>query len=326
LGSATYLVATAPSPAKSIGTISLFAFAGYRLIPAIQQIFSGISTLRFVRPSVFDLDRQKAGMAPANKYLIQASTKEIMLKSEIALKDITFSYPQAFNPTLRRLSLLIPAFSTVGIIGSTGSGKTTVIDILLGLLEPNEGRLEVDGISITGGLAAAWRRCIGYVPQHIYLADDTLAANIAFGIPPWQVNRGALEAAARKANLHEFISTSLAQGYETFVGERGIRLSGGQRQRIGIARALYPRPKVLVFDEATSALDNISETAVMEAVRNLRKDMTIIIIAHRLTTLKDCDQIYVIEKGELVDHGSYQDVSARSLLFQTTMDCSTKCA
>jgi len=323
LGAAVYLVLALPSPAQSIGTISLFAFAGYRLIPAVQQIFAGISTLRFVRPSLLDLESQREGMLPAINSTGHQAPDEVAFQGEIVLKKITFTYPKAATPALRDLTLGIPAYSTVGIIGSTGSGKTTAIDILLGLLEPEQGCVEVDGIPIRGARAAAWRRGIGYVPQHIYLADDTVAANIAFGIPPEQVNREALKAASQKANLHKFITTGLAQGYDTFVGERGVRLSGGQRQRIGIARALYSQPKLLVFDEATSALDNLSEAAVMEAVMNLRKDLTIVMIAHRLTTLKDCDLVYVIEQGQLVDHGSYPEVSGRNLQFsKITKKCS----
>jgi ABC-type multidrug transport system fused ATPase/permease subunit len=190
----------------------------------------------------------------------------------------------------------------------TGSGKTTIVDIILGLLEAQKGTLEIDGQVITEKNSRSWQRSIGYVPQHIYLADDTVAANIAFGVEPKDINRESVEKAAKIANLDEFVIEELPKQYETTIGERGVRLSGGQRQRIGIARALYHNPKVLVLDEATSALDNQTEKAVMDAINNLSKNITIILIAHRLSTVKKCDKIFLLEKGQLKNEGTFEEL------------------
>ena len=194
------------------------------------------------------------------------------------------------------------------MIGATGSGKTTTVDIILGLLESQKGTLEVDGKIITKQNSRAWQRSIGYVPQYIYLSDDTVSANIAFGVEPKDINQEAVERASKIANLHEFVMDELPKQYQTEVGERGIRLSGGQRQRIGIARALYHDPQVLILDEATNALDNITEKAVMDAVNNLSKRITIILIAHRLNTVKKCDKIYLLDKGEIKNEGTFEEL------------------
>ena len=198
--------------------------------------------------------------------------------------------------------------STVGFVGATGSGKTTIVDVILGLLEPQEGRLSIDGLSITAANRRQWQRAIGYVPQHIYLTDDSVSANIALGVNTKDIDQLLVERAAKIANIHEFVVNDLSYGYATTVGERGVRLSGGQRQRIGIARALYHNPKVLVLDEATSALDNLTEKAVMEAVNNLGHDVTIILIAHRLSTVRQCDQVFLLERGEVLSKGTFDEV------------------
>jgi len=201
-------------------------------------------------------------------------------------------------------------------VGATGSGKTTTVDLILGLLEAQVGVLEVDGQAITEHNRRAWQRAIGYVPQQIYLADDTVAANIAFGLQEKDIDQAAVERAAKIANLHEFVANELPQQYQTTVGERGVRLSGGQRQRIGIARALYHNPQVLILDEATSALDNLTEQAVMEAVHNLGHEITIILIAHRLSTVKACDTVYLLEKGELKAQGTFDELTQANERFR----------
>ena len=202
-------------------------------------------------------------------------------------------------------------------MGVTGSGKTTMVDLILVLLEPQEGSIMVDDQVIDDNNRYAWIRSIGYVPQQIYLSDDTIAENIAFGIDAKYVNQEAVERAAKIANLHEFVVNDLPNGYQTTVGERGVRLSGGQRQRIGIARALYHNPQVLILDEATSALDNLTEQAVMEAVHNLGHDITIILIAHRLSTVQDCDKIFLLEKGLVKAQGSYDQLTHYNEIFRT---------
>jgi ABC-type multidrug transport system fused ATPase/permease subunit len=227
------------------------------------------------------------------------------VEKSIELESIRFNYPNTETPAIHDLSLRIEAGTTVGLVGPTGCGKTTSVDILLGLLTPQRGRLLVDGDEITEENLRRWQVNLGYVPQQIYLSDSTLARNIAFGIPEHKIDLDAVERAARVANLHDFVVSELPEGYRTIVGERGVRLSGGQRQRVGIARAVYHNPAVLVLDEATSALDTVTETAVMDAIHNLAHEKTIIVIAHRITTVRECDNIYMLDKGRIVAEGTY---------------------
>ena len=204
-------------------------------------------------------------------------------------------------------------------MGATGSGKTTIIDVILGLLEPQKGTLEVDDKIINNQNVRAWQSSIGYVPQEIYLADDTIAANIAFGIEAKNINQEDIKRVAKIARLHEFVKNELPSKYQTIVGERGVRLSGGQRQRIGIARALYHNPKVIIFDEATSALDNQTEQSVMDSINNLGNKITVIIIAHRLTTVRACNTIFLLEKGELKGKGNFEDLRKDNEKFQAML-------
>jgi ATP-binding cassette, subfamily B, bacterial PglK len=285
--------------------LSLYIFASYRLMPALQAIYRSFSSLTFISPSLDKLHDDIKNLKPIEKNQDQGI---LSFNKKINLKNIHYNYPNTSRASLKNINLNIPANSTIGFIGATGSGKTTIVDIILGLLNPKSGTLEVDGQIITKQNSRAWQRSIGYVPQEIFLADDTLAANIAFGVDPGDINKEAVEKASKIANLHEFVMDELPKQYQTTIGERGIRLSGGERQRVGIARALYHNPKVLVLDEATSALDNQTEQAVMEAVNNLGKSITIILIAHRLSTVKRCDKIFLLEKGELKNQGTFDEL------------------
>jgi ABC-type multidrug transport system fused ATPase/permease subunit len=307
-----YLMAQSGSFASALPIIALYAFAGYRLMPALQQIYGAVTQLRFAGPALDALHADLMSLQPAHP---NPSQDAIALKQAIILNQIRYRYPNAPQPALKNLSLTIPAKSTVGLVGATGSGKTTTVDLILGLLEAQQGLLAVDGQAITEHNRRAWQRAIGYVPQQIYLADDTVAANIAFGLDAKDIDQAAVELAAKIANLHEFVTNELPQQYQTTVGERGVRLSGGQRQRIGIARALYHNPQVLILDEATSALDNLTEQAVMEAVHNLGHEITIILIAHRLSTVRQCDQIYLLERGEVKASGTYEELTASNQHF-----------
>lgn len=309
-----YLMAQSGSFANALPIIALYAFAGYRLMPALQQIYAAVTQLRFASPALDALHADLMSLKPAHPNFSQEDT--IALKLAITLNKIQYSYPNATQPALKNLSFTIPAKSTVAMVGTTGSGKTTTVDLILGLLEAQEGTLEVDGRAITDHNRRAWQSTIGYVPQQIYLADDTVAANIAFGLVAKDIDQAAVERAAKIANLHEFVINELPQQYQTTVGERGVRLSGGQRQRIGIARALYRNPQVLILDEATSALDNLTEQVVMEAVHNLGRKVTIILIAHRLTTVKACDTIFLLEKGELKTQGTYYELTLANERFR----------
>ncbi len=284
---------------NSLPIISLYIFAGYRLMPAVQQIYTAFTQISFNSPSIDLLDKDIKNLEPFNSNQVH-DVDALSLNKAITLKNIYYNYPNTTRTALKNININIPAKSTVGLIGTTGSGKTTTVDIILGLLEPQKGTLEVDGQVVSKQNSRAWQRSIGYVPQHIYLADETIEANIAFGLDPKDINQEAVEKASKIANLHEFIMHELPNKYQTTVGERGVRLSGGQRQRIGIARALYHNPQVLILDEATSALDNQTEQAVMDAVNNITRDITIILIAHRLNTVKNCDIIFKLEKGQII--------------------------
>ena len=300
-----YLTSQTGNFNNAIPTISLYVFAGYRLMPALQQIYSSFTSLTFAGPSVDKLTEDLKSLKPFNSNQNQST---LSLNKTIVLKNIHYNYPNASRTTLKDINLSIPANSIVGFVGPTGSGKTTIVDIILGLLEPQKGTLEVDGKIITQQNSRSWQRSIGYVPQQIFLADDTVAANIAFGLDPKDINQEAVVKVAKIANLHNFVTEELPKKYQTTIGERGVRLSGGQRQRIGIARALYHNPKVLVLDEATSALDNQTEQEVMNAVNNIGKHITIILIAHRLNTVKKCDQIFLLAKGEIKNQGTFEEL------------------
>lgn len=294
--------------------LGVIAYSTLRLLPSLQQVYSGISSIRGASPILEAIVADLAS-APAPGPS-GASLPPLVLQSALELSGVSFAYPTAGRAAIRDLTLTIPARTTVGVVGGTGAGKTTLVDLILGLLTPDAGEIRVDGTLIAGPTVAAWQKTLGYVPQSIFLTDDSIAANIAFGIPQDQIDMAAVERAARTAALHDFVISDLPQGYHTIVGERGVRLSGGQRQRIGIARALYRDPTMLIMDEATSALDNITERVVMDAVQNIRSDKTIILIAHRLSTVMSCDTIFLMEKGRLVAQGTYDELLAGNEAFR----------
>ena len=284
--------------------IALYVFAGYRLIPALQQIYASITMLRFVSPSLNSTHKDYKNLDPS---VPNKSNDSILLTREIIINDLYYQYPNSLKTTIKEINLNIPVNSNVGIVGSTGSGKTTVVDIILGLLQAQKGTLKVDDSIIDENNIVAWQQSIGYVPQDIFIADDTLGANIAFGVDKKNINQEHVLVAAKIANIHDFID-KLPLKYQTTVGERGVRLSGGERQRIGIARALYSNPKILILDEATSALDNLTEQLVMKEIHKTSSNKTIIMIAHRLSTVKKCDIIFYLEKGELKAQGTYEEL------------------
>jgi HlyD family secretion protein len=239
----------------------------------------------------------------------------MQFRENIKLDNITFTYPNKEIPAVKDLTIEIPLNSTVGLVGSSGSGKSTTIDILLGLINPQVGHLKIDNQVVTDTNRKIWQIKIGYVPQSIYLTEGSISENIAFGIPENEIDSDKIHNAIRLAHLEEMVS-ELPAGIATKVGERGIQLSGGQRQRIGIARALYNNAEILLFDEATSALDGITEQIIMKAIQELTGSKTIIIVAHRLKTVAKCDVIYMLENGQLVDQGTYDDLFSRNLQFR----------
>jgi ABC-type multidrug transport system fused ATPase/permease subunit len=290
---------------NALPLISLYVFAGYRLMPALQQVYVSFTKLTFFSSGLDNVYNDLRNLKSFN-----SDQKEdfLFLNKSIELKNIFYSYPNASRATLQDISLTIPAKTTVGLAGVTGSGKTTTVDIILGLLEVESGTLEIDGQVISKKNSRTWQRSIGYVPQNIYLSDDKVARNIAFGEDSGKIDQKAVEKASKIANLHKFVMDELPNQYYTTIGERGVKLSGGQRQRIGIARALYKNPQVLILDEATSALDNLTERAVMDAVNNLHKNITIILIAHRLSTVKKCDKIFLLDKGKIKNSGTFEQL------------------
>ena len=300
-----YMITQTGSFNDSLPIISLYILGGYRLMPALQQMYVSFTGLSFIGPSLDKIYDEIKNLESNDRV---QNHDVLTFNKLISLKNITYSYPNTTKKVIKDISLSISKNFTVGFAGSTGSGKTTTVDIILGLLRAQKGTLEVDGKIITEQNSKAWQKFIGYVPQNIYLSDDTIAANIAFGIESKEINQNIVDKVAKIANLHNFIIDDLPNKYQTIIGERGARLSGGQRQRIGIARALYHNPKILVLDEATSALDNQTEKAVMDALNNLKKEITIIIITHRLSTLKNCDRIFLLEKGELKNAGTFQEL------------------
>ncbi len=277
--------------------LGLFAFAGYRMLPAFQNVYTSLSLLRFYLPAVrVVVDELKGERAPRTR-----TDERLPFSHEIRLAGLGFDYEPG-RPTLRDIDLTIPAHATIGLVGRTGSGKSTLVGLILGILTPTHGTISVDGTPLDAQTLPSWQNCIGYVPQDVFLIDGTITQNIALGVPADFVDEAAVARASKLAGLDDVLA-GLPNGYATGVGERGARLSGGQRQRIGIARALYHDPDVIVFDEATSALDGETEAAVMAALGALSGTRTIIMIAHRLTSLRHADLVHVLEAGRLVASG-----------------------
>lgn len=305
-----YMIALEQDLGSIVPILGLYAFAGYRLMPALQQVFSGITAVRFYRAALEQVldDLEAADEEPARPAVASSAAEPLALRERLELRDLRFRYPGAEREAVCGVSLTIPANATVGIVGATGSGKTTLVDLILGLLRPQSGAILVDGEPVTDEMLLAWQANLGYVPQHIFLMDSSVAENIAFGVPKEEIDMEAVRQAAQIAQIDDFVMNEMPRQYDTVVGERGIRLSGGQRQRIGIARALYRRPSVLVFDEATSALDNATENHVIEAIRTLKGTKTMLMVAHRVTTLADCDTIFMLDRGRLVAQGSYEEL------------------
>ena len=290
---------------KAIPVLGALALGAQRLLPVLQAAYAAWSNIQTGQVSLQDtlelLDQ------PLPEYVDQPPAKPITFQQQIVLKKLSFRYTPQTPWVLKNVDLTIKKGSRIGFIGLTGSGKSTLLDVIMGLLESNEGTLEIDNQVITTHNTRQWQVHIAHVPQAIFLADSTIQENIAFGVPINKIDHVLVKKAAQKAQISDIIET-WPNKYNTFVGERGIRLSGGQRQRIGIARALYKQANVIIFDEATSALDNKTEQAVMQSIESLGKDLTVLIIAHRLTTLQNCDQIVELGNGGIKRIGTYRDI------------------
>lgn len=304
----------------NLGTVlpilAVYALAAFKLLPALQQIYSSITQIKG-NAAAFeaikgDLEQSLKTKQPSNT---ETTNIHLPLHKQVSLNNITFSYPGKPSPAVKDLTLVIPKNSVIGLVGASGSGKSTAIDLLLGLLNPQKGELCIDDTCITPANKRAWQNTLGFVPQSIYLSEGSIAENVAFGLPVKDINLEQVNKALELANLTELVE-QLPQGIQTQVGERGVQLSGGQRQRIGIARALYHEADVLVFDEATSALDGITEKIIMEAIHDFSGKKTIIMIAHRLKTVQKCDIIYMMDKGKIIDQGTYQQLLANNPKFK----------
>tara|TARA_B100001113_G_scaffold352298_1_gene353326 strand:+ start:65 stop:1885 length:1821 start_codon:yes stop_codon:yes gene_type:complete len=307
-----------------IPIMGMFAFCALRLLPTLSLVYQSLTKMKSGKPALYLLHDDFFEEVPESLDHIKTKTSvdisPMKFSDHIELKKVEYTYPKAKIPALKNINLRIKVNTTVGFAGSTGAGKTTAVDVILGLLPPHKGDLIVDGKPVKSHNRLSWQRAFGYVPQFIFLADDTVTANIAFGIPANMVDKKAVIRAAKIAELHDFVINELNNGYDTAVGERGVRLSGGQRQRIGIARAMYHNPDILIMDEATSSLDNLTERAVMNAIDRLSSKKTIIMIAHRLSTVKECDNIFLFDQGKLVSQGKYKELLSKSKLFKKMVE------
>ncbi len=307
-----YLLATERSLQEAIPLLSLYALAGYRLLPALQQFYGALNKIRYQKPVVDAIYEDL--VAEKDEQKSQLVEQSVLFEAAIEVNDLSFSYAEADAPALKNIDLTIRRNESVAFVGSTGSGKTTLVDLIAGLLRPSNGSIAVDGIVLDASNYRAWQSRIGYVPQEVMLYDDTIVRNIAFGVE--DVDETRVIEVAKIANIHEFVECELPDGYQTVVGERGMRLSGGQRQRIGLARALYKQPAILILDEATSALDGITEANVMAEIASAMKGVTTIMIAHRLDTVKNCDAIYMMDRGRIVSRGNYESLIRKNNAFR----------
>jgi len=310
------MIASKENFALIVPTLSMFAMASYKLIPAFQQIYFYLSGIKFSQSAIDSISKDLRTFN-SNIIMNQSSRQNNQeLSYSIRLNDVTFSYPNKGSPVISNMSLEIPENSLIGFAGPSGSGKSTLIDIILGLLIPNSGSLVLGENTISKNNTYLLQSRVGYVPQTIFLSDNTIKNNIAFGLDDADIDEMKINNCIDQSQLQDLIN-SLPDGLETMVGEKGVQLSGGQRQRIAIARALYRKPKILVLDEATSALDGLTEQKIMQSIHKIASDITVIIIAHRLNTIKECDMIYFIESGKIVDSGSYDELISTNAKFQS---------
>ncbi|APE32116.1 multidrug ABC transporter ATP-binding protein [Halomonas aestuarii] len=297
--------------------LSIYALAGFKLLPAFQKIYSSVSRIRgnlSAYESIRgDLLASRDGFPSME--VSKGDVVPLIPQHTIALNNVFFDYPGKKESALNGLSLVIPANKIVGLVGASGSGKSTTVDLLLGLIQPQQGEVIIDNIPLKSDTLRNWQASVGFVPQQIFLSDATILENVGFGLSREQIDESRVMEALRLAQLDELVE-KMPEGVETSIGERGVRLSGGQRQRIGIARALYQQARVLVFDEATSALDGITEQRVMNDIHRLAGQRTIVLIAHRLTTVKDCDVIYMLDAGKVTDAGTYKELVSRNTTFR----------
>ena len=324
LGVTLYLLITKGDLASVLPLLSLYALAGYRLLPALQNAFKSVTSIKHNLPTADKLHGDLT--LDSLPHLLDTpptpESSRTTFSQSIVLENLSFRYKDTDQVTLDRINVNIEKGTTVAFVGATGSGKTTLVNLIVGLFQPQSGAVKIDGMDLKESNARAWNRQIGYVPQDVFLFDDTIARNIAIGQKDEDISTNRIEAAARQASIHDFISNELPKGYQNTVGDRGVRLSGGQRQRLGLARALYRNPELLILDEATSALDNITENAVIESLKKTTEGLTVIIIAHRLSTVKHADCIFLLNEGKIVVSGPYDTLLDTSEIFREMVQLS----
>lgn len=295
--------------------LSVYALATFKLLPAFQQIYASTAQIKSHMSAFESIKEDLVKSSEIKSKISKSEESYLSAKQKISLENITFTYPNVDKPTLNQMNMSIPVNSVIGLIGPSGSGKSTLIDILMGLIKPEIGVLKIDDVIINRDNRRSWQNTIGFVAQSIFLSEGTIAENVAFGVAKEQIDLEQVQQSLKLAHLTELLQ-SLEKGIHTKVGERGVQLSGGQRQRIGIARALYHKAQVLVFDEATSSLDGITEKMIMESIHDFGGQKTIIMIAHRLKTVQKCDKIFFIDKGKVVDQGTYQELIEKNEHFK----------
>ena len=322
VGVVLYMLLTDTEIRMAIPTLSVFAMATYKLLPAISRAFSQAAMVSGNLPVIDAMAEDMRGgggdlLPPAEAY---ASAPVVPFDHELTLDGVSFQYATAGLPVLHDLHLTLRKGSKCALVGATGCGKSTLIDIVVGLLSPSKGHLRVDGATIDAANVFGWQKHLAYVPQQVFLFDDTIAANIALGIPPESVDRQRLEQAAEWAQVTEFLEGPGATGFDTLVGEQGVRLSGGQRQRIGLARAFYRQPDVLLLDEATSALDALTEESILSAIESDFPDLTVLMIAHRLGSIRFCDHVILLDAGRISDQGTFAELVASNDKFRQMVE------
>lgn len=320
LGITLYLYIQSGDIQSAIPRLSLYALAGYRLLPALQRAFGSATNLRHHYPVLNKLHRDLSNQIPNTRPIDQSPL--LPFQHQISFDKIAYRYENTNQPVIFDLNLQIEKGKVVAFVGATGSGKTTLIDLLVGLLHPSKGQILIDGIPLTEDNKKSWYKQIAYVPQEVFLFDETITNNITLKEAKETTDMEQVVNAAKLADLFQFVSSELPNEFDTIVGEKGVRLSGGQRQRVGLARALYRQPTVLVLDEATSALDNITEQGVIQSIRSLPDSMTVVIIAHRLSTVKHADCIYLMDQGKIIDQGTYESLINTNEQFRKMVDIS----
>ncbi|QJR81977.1 ABC transporter ATP-binding protein [Alteromonas pelagimontana] len=315
IGLALYLLLTEGSGASVVSTLGFYAMAGYKILPAAQTIYKSITTLKGHGKVVWDVSNEFDDASKLSMEKKSSPSGKLLLNKSLVVDHINFSYPGEKAPAIKDLSMTIKANTLVAFVGGSGAGKSTVANLICGLITVNEGSIFIDDKPLKGDNVKSWQHSIGYVPQNIFLINDTITKNITFGIKDSDIDLERVKEAAKRANIDEFIET-LSDGYDTVIGENGDLLSGGQRQRLAIARALYRQPSILIMDEATSALDNITERNILKEIGSLSKSMTIIMIAHRLSTVEKCDDIFILEDGSVSCHGTYEELLQTSEYFR----------